>query len=307
LALCMAGLLVAWGAVALALDTDWQEPSQNTGDFRKGSAAYHDDNKCAEAENGETHTYWGYEFNLGPEVQITGIEVRLDAWRDPKAEESVFHVELSWDGGVNWTSTGHNTGPLTTTEATYVLGGPTDTWGRMWTVSELAYASFRLRITAMSTRLKKRAALLDWVSVKVYYAAQQLTLSTTVIDFGYLTLGDYDAGYKELASAQTLYVTSGTSWVVTVKALNATWTYTGEEPDPFKACTDLKWRSTSSDPAVTVTNDVYIGMTTTDAQVAAGNAGTSIEIWMSFRLLLSYERDAPGEYSLRFVYTLTNP
>ncbi|MDD5680243.1 MAG: PKD domain-containing protein [Candidatus Omnitrophica bacterium] len=55
-------------------------------------------------------------------------------------------VELSWDGGVSYTSAG-KTAPFSESEETYILGASNDTWGRIWSSSELNNANFRLRIS----------------------------------------------------------------------------------------------------------------------------------------------------------------
>ena len=76
-------------------------------------------------------------------------------------------LELSWDGGVTWTSA-KTTPTLTTSDTTYVLGAATDTWGRTWTTSDFLDASFRLRITNVAPS-NARDFRLDWVAVQVTY------------------------------------------------------------------------------------------------------------------------------------------
>ena len=55
-----------------------------------------------------------------------------------------------------------------TTEATYVLGGATDTWGRTWTPANLSNANFRVRFTD-ATNQPSKDYLLDYVAVEVTY------------------------------------------------------------------------------------------------------------------------------------------
>jgi hypothetical protein len=52
----------------------------------------------------------------------------------------------------------------------------------------------------------------------------RLTVDTATIDFGSLTMNDYDLGYKELTSGQIVTVWSNWSWTLTVAADSATWT-----------------------------------------------------------------------------------
>ncbi|MGA9350552.1 MAG: hypothetical protein WBW48_17365, partial [Anaerolineae bacterium] len=85
---------------------------------------------------------------------------------DSKQGKSSIDVELSWDGGTNWTDakTTKNGEAIETTD---ILGGPSDTWGHSWTVDELSNANFRLRITCTSNK-SERDFYLDWVPVNVY-------------------------------------------------------------------------------------------------------------------------------------------
>lgn len=74
-------------------------------------------------------------------------------------------IELSWNGGTTWTAAKTST-TFTTTEATYILGSGTDTWGRAWTTNELS--NFRVRITNVSSN-NSRDFSLDWIPVRISY------------------------------------------------------------------------------------------------------------------------------------------
>ncbi len=137
-------------------------------------------------------------------------------------------------------------------------------------------------------------------------AALRLTVDPNLVDFGDLTADDYERGYKEISPAQTLKVRSNVNWQVNVWATAPTWTYTGTWPDPNKPCEDLEWKSSSTDPRVTATQPDYTGMTINEVQVAAGNRGNNILVNTHFRVLLAWEEDPPGSYTLQIVYTLTS-
>jgi hypothetical protein len=79
-------------------------------------------------------------------------------------------VQLSWDGGVNWT-TAKQTTTLTTSELTYILGTPSDPWGRTWTASNLSNTNFRIRVidVASGSGATSRDFSLDWIAVRVSY------------------------------------------------------------------------------------------------------------------------------------------
>lgn len=114
--------------------------------------------------NRDKHDFFNYGLTSG--ATINGIEVRLDAKVDLVKNSAGMCAQLSWDGGTTWTAA--KTVPaLTTSEATYILGGSTDTWGHSWTSTELSNANFRVRVTDISTAIV-RDFYLDWAAVKVY-------------------------------------------------------------------------------------------------------------------------------------------
>ena len=57
---------------------------------------------------------------------------------------------------------------LTTTNTAYTLGGAADTWGRSWTLPQLANTAFRVRITNVASSTA-RDFFLDAVAVRVSY------------------------------------------------------------------------------------------------------------------------------------------
>ena len=63
----------------------------------------------------------------------------------PNTSPDGVGVELSWNGGISYTSAG-KTALFNESEETYILGASNDTWGRIWSSSELNNANFRLRI-----------------------------------------------------------------------------------------------------------------------------------------------------------------
>jgi len=115
----------------------------------------------------DRHTYYNYNISVPGGATINGIEVRLDGKADSVTGAPKFCVQISWDGGVSWT-TALSSATLTTTEATYVLGGPTNTWGRAWATGELTNANFRIRIVNVASNTA-RDFTLDYIAVNVYY------------------------------------------------------------------------------------------------------------------------------------------
>ena len=115
----------------------------------------------------DRHRFYNYGFSIPGAPAIQGIEVRLDAKADSTTGAPKICVQLSWDGGTTWT-TAKNTSTLTTGEATYTLGTPTDTWGRTWAVGDFSNANFRVRVINVASN-NSRDFSLDWVAVRVTY------------------------------------------------------------------------------------------------------------------------------------------
>jgi hypothetical protein len=122
---------------------------------------------CTDAGK-DRHRFWGYAFGLPATVgSIDGIEVNLTAGLNNQGKTSILCAQLSWNGGATWSS------PLQVTltgaaVATYALGGPTNTWGRTWSVAELDPSLFRVRITDVTDHPNKEFRL-DGVTVQVDY------------------------------------------------------------------------------------------------------------------------------------------
>lgn len=130
----------------------------------------------------------------------------------------------------------------------------------------------------------------------------RLALSTSTINFGTLTEADYDAGQKTVLAAQGVQIWSNKSWTLTVAANAGTWTGPWAKP-----AADLLWRAGTADGRVTSHVNTFTGLTTGATQVAAGTKGGNIQLSMDFRVLVSWENDPAGDYSLGFTYTLTAP
>jgi hypothetical protein len=117
----------------------------------------------------DRHDFYNYGISVPSGNQIKGIEVRLDARVDSTSSNPRrMCVQLSWDNGNTWTTVEHRTSNLGTSQATYILGGNGDTWGRTWAISELSDANFRVRVTDVANSTNRDFSL-DWAAVKVYY------------------------------------------------------------------------------------------------------------------------------------------
>lgn len=298
-------VLLTFGITAAGQDTGWLNPSADSGSFRNPTYAYYDDTLWASASPGNVHVYWGYSIAIPPGASVTGIEVRLDAWRWPSGVpfDAFLDVQLSWDGGASWTPR-YTAGPLAGYEQSWILGGPNDGWGRSWSASDFQPDRFRVRLTAREGRETR----LDWVAVRVYFSGGlSLTLNPTTVNLGTLTLDDYERGYRDWDSVQEIKLSAYSSWTLYVSASSSAWSYTGDLPDPKKPCGHLFWKVLPSPTGpVTRYQANFTPLSTSDAEVAAGSAGNAV-LQTAFRLLVDYDTTRPGIYSLDFRYTLVSP
>lgn len=114
----------------------------------------------------DKHQFYNYGVSI-PGTVIDGIEIRADARADRTGGAPKLCIQLSWDGGTTWT-TAKQTGTLTTTEATYVLGGAADNWGRTWSTGDLSNSTLRVRIINVASN-QSRDFSLDWLALRVTY------------------------------------------------------------------------------------------------------------------------------------------
>ena len=115
----------------------------------------------------DKHQFYNYNFNLTPTAVVQGIQVQLDARADATNGAPKICVQISWDGGTTWT-TAKNTTTLTSTEATYILGGTSDTWGRVWSAGNFSNTNFRVRVINVASN-QQRDFSLDYIAVNVTY------------------------------------------------------------------------------------------------------------------------------------------
>jgi hypothetical protein len=120
------------------------------------------------SQNKDSHRFFNYGFTVPSGKTITGLEVRLDAKVDSPAGTPKMCVQLSWNGGSSWTTLKSTSPTLTTSEVTYILGGVTDTWGRIWSIANLSNASFQVRVIDVSGAATSDF-FLDWIAVKAHY------------------------------------------------------------------------------------------------------------------------------------------
>ncbi len=123
---------------------------------------------CANAGK-DRHRWWDFGLGVPATVwAVNGIQVRADEGMNNNGGTNQICVELSWDGGTNWTAAKVQNLTGGSTITTYTLGAANDTWGRTWLGSEFANANFRVRITDVTSQPNKTFEL-EYLAVQVTY------------------------------------------------------------------------------------------------------------------------------------------
>ncbi len=111
------------------------------------------------------HSFGSFGFNVPSGNTINGIVVKLEAKGSTAA--GTVGVRLSWDGGSSVTSL-DTTDTLTTSDAVYTLGSPSDLWGRTWSFTEFADGSLLIELIANTS---SNTLSVDAIQARVYHQA----------------------------------------------------------------------------------------------------------------------------------------
>ena len=161
---------------SVTTDTGFKSPSANvqngSGDSWSNAIGAYTDGGTATSDNeADRHRYYNFGLNIPSGTTINGIEVKADTWSSDNSG-CQLGVDLSWNGGSNWSS--EKTQNLTGNESSYTLGNGTDDWGsHNWQSNEFSNSSFRLRVRDIdpgSACTNSATTYLDWIQIKVYYA-----------------------------------------------------------------------------------------------------------------------------------------
>lgn len=109
-----------------------------------------------------------FNFGIPGGATIDGIEIEAEFKTETAGFPAKLRFSLSWNDGANWTTTKEQQ-TTSTTDSVKTYGGPTDTWGRTWTASELADGTFRVKIEGYNSGASNRYCGVDLVRIKVYY------------------------------------------------------------------------------------------------------------------------------------------
>ena len=151
------------GLIGNSVGFKW--PTAHSGSWTNAANAYDNtDGTYATDSSGSVNSFTNHGFVVPGGNVIQGIEVKLEVSGTTAAGN--IGVELSWDSGTSWTSSGNITPTLTTTDAVVSLGGPSDLWGRTWVVGEFSNANFAVRLTGNPS---SNTVQVDAIQVRVYH------------------------------------------------------------------------------------------------------------------------------------------
>lgn len=169
-----------------------------------------------------------FGFSAIPDgATVDGIEVVVEASATSTSGTPQFLRVRLVKGGVISSSTAlDNTNTVTTTDASYTSGGPTNLGGETWAATDIKSSGFGVAVSMRKTGIKTSTTVrIDHVTLKVYYTAgaatftatatlttggAELTASGTVAAPVYTGSAALTTGGVELAASGTVTAPAGT-------------------------------------------------------------------------------------------------
>lgn len=134
--------------------------------WTSGSAGIASDGSYAVTSTNGTQQSYAFTFDPIPTTNtINGIAVKLEGYAETAGTVS---VKLSWDGGASVTSS-MTTPALSAVDDVYLLGSPSDKWGRAWSPSDFNSGNFRVEV--INNVSEPWTTSLDAIQVRVYHQA----------------------------------------------------------------------------------------------------------------------------------------
>lgn len=159
----------------ITTDTGFLSPTSDDGnhdDWSFGQRATSSDNQYAtETAEDEDQSFENFGFNIPSSSTINGIEVRIEAKHtDPVGCQAEVRM---WSDSDN-EHTNYMFQGVTSTDAVYTLGSPTNLWGSTWIASDFDNSDFHLEIRyddATTGSCSAGTMSLDHIEAKVFYSS----------------------------------------------------------------------------------------------------------------------------------------
>ena len=132
------------------------------------------------------------------------------------------------------------------------------------------------------------------------YSSTFLQVKPKKLTMGIIGSSDYEKGYKETISANSIQLRDANNdWKLMVKTNDNDMGVVGGYTKPIS---DFFWRATGS----YATQLAYTEITNYDVEAARGSrTSKKLDVFSDFKILLAWSRDAPGYYNISLLYTLT--
>lgn len=133
----------------------------------------------------------------------------------------------------------------------------------------------------------------------VYANPSSLKVQPKSVNMGIVSADDYKQGYQEKIQANLLHITDqDNDWKVMLRTDDSTMGVIGNYTKPVS---DFYWRAQGTYAIQTT----YTSITNYDVEVARGPSGNLKNLFMDYKVLLSWDRDVPGDYYITLLFTLT--
>lgn len=130
---------------------------------------FSDNGVYATTDNSSTVSFTVKDFNFSSltGTTIDDISIKIEGFVASIASNAQFGVELSWDGGITWTTQKKTTKIYTVDKVFTVSTGPSD-WSHTFLPSELSNSNFRVRVTSILASTTNDADI-DYVAANASY------------------------------------------------------------------------------------------------------------------------------------------
>jgi len=134
----------------------------------------------------------------------------------------------------------------------------------------------------------------------LYAAEPSLKVQPKSVNMGIVTADDYKQGYQEKIQASLLYIKDqDNDWKVLVRTDDSSMGVVGNYTKPIS---DFYWRAQGTYAIQTT----YTSIANYDVEVARGPRDNNTKnLFIDYKISLSWDKDVPGDYYITLLYTLT--
>ncbi len=231
-------------------DTGFVSPSATGDDYADWSEpenAHASDDWRASGPAGGQQDWHGFGLAIPAGAGIAGIEVRIEGNGGFAATGAL--VELSWDGGVSYTSTGKavlfDFEPIS--DETQTEGSPSDLWGRSsWSANAFTDDNFRVRLQTAFGVVPGASVFVDQLQVRVSYTTPPVLADKKVINLdgtAHVEVVDSGVNAVSFGGTATVYIDGSVG-----SAIDTEWHHVAISSTVGVAVTSLEIGKYGTDP-----------------------------------------------------------